>query len=277
MTLPESATLNYSDVFYSFFTNNDSICHDKAKYHYLVYVYSGEMLLEENGKEISVRGGECVFIRRDHRVNFIKRCVGDEDFKSVSLVFNRNFLRQYFNKLNPTTIPQHTEPMDKSVYKLQRTPQLESLFGSLVPYFETEREPEENIIDLKMQEGVLALLSINKNFFPVLFDFTEPWKIDILDFLNENYMYELTMEEIAAYTGRSLATFKRDFKKISDLSPLKWIIQKRLEKAYELIHDKGRKVTEACYDVGFKNRSHFTTAFRKQYGYAPNDLQRNIV
>lgn len=277
MALTESATLNYSDVFYSFFTKNDSICHDKAKFHYLVYVYSGEMLLEENGKEISVRGGECVFIRRDHRVNFTKRCVGDEDFKSVSLVFNRNFLRQYFNKLNPANIPQHTEPMDKSVYKLERTPQLESLFASLVPYFETEREPEENIIDLKMQEGVLALLSMNKNFFPVLFDFTEPWKIDILDFLNENYMYELTMEEIAAYTGRSLATFKRDFKKISDVSPLKWIIQKRLEKAHELIHEKGTKVTEACYDVGFKNRSHFTTAFKKHYGYAPHDLQRNVI
>lgn len=62
MILTESATLNYSDVFYSFFTNNDSICHDKAKYHYLVYVYSGEMLLVKNGKEISIRSGQCVFI-----------------------------------------------------------------------------------------------------------------------------------------------------------------------------------------------------------------------
>lgn len=54
MILTESATMNYSDVFYSFFTSNVSICHDKAKCHYLVYVYSGEMLLEENGKEISI-------------------------------------------------------------------------------------------------------------------------------------------------------------------------------------------------------------------------------
>ncbi len=31
--------------------------------------------------------------------------------------------------------------------------------------------------------------------------------------MNENYMYEFSMEEIAHYTGRSLATFKRDFKR----------------------------------------------------------------
>jgi hypothetical protein len=32
-------------------------------------------------------------------------------------------------------------------------------------------------------------------------------------------MYDLSLEEMASYTGRSLASFKRDFKKISPLSP----------------------------------------------------------
>ncbi|MCD7901656.1 MAG: AraC family transcriptional regulator [Bacteroides sp.] len=271
MLLTESATLNYSDVFYSFFTNKDSICHDKAVSHYLVYIYSGEMLLVENGNEISIRGGECVFIRRDHRVSFTKRPIDGEDFKSISLKFNRNYLRKYFQGINPADIPKNTEPLKSSVFKLPKTPNLESLFMSMIPYFETDEEPQENLINLKIQEGILSLLRIDKNFFPTLFDFTEPWKIDIMDFLTENYMYDLTMEEIASYTGRSLATFKRDFKKISDLSPQKWLIQKRLEKAHELINEQGRKISEVCFDVGFKNRSHFTTAFKKHYGYSPSE------
>lgn len=269
MILTDSATLNYSDVFYSFFANQDSICHDKAKFHYLVYVYSGEMLLVENGKEISIRSGQCVFIRRDHRVNFTKRPVGDEPFKSISLVFNRNFLRKYYQKFQPKTNIQEVKPLKTSVLRLPATPNLESLFLSMKPYFETDQEPQPELIDLKMQEGVLSLLAINKAFFPTLFDFTEPWKIDILDFLNENYTYDLTMDEIASYTGRSLATFKRDFKKISDLSPQKWLIKRRLEKAHEMMKDSKSKVTDVCYEVGFKNRSHFTTAFKKYYGYPP--------
>ncbi len=272
MILTESATLNYSDVFYSFFTKNDSICHDKAVSHYLVYIYSGEMLLVENGKEISIRAGECVFIKRDHRVSFTKRPAFGEDFKSISLKFNRNFLRQYFQKINPSDIPKDTRPMGSSVVKLPKTPGLESLFLSMIPYFETEIEPRDEVINLKIQEGILSLLNINKDFFPILFDFTEPWKIDILDFLNENYMYDLTIEEIASYTGRSLATFKRDFNKISELPPQKWLIQKRLDKAHELIKTGRKKVTDVCYDVGFKNRSHFTTAFKKYYGYSPSEL-----
>lgn len=269
MLLTESATLNYSDVFYSFFTKNDSICHDKAVSHYLVYIYSGEMLLVENGKEISIRAGECVFVRRDHRVSFTKRPINDEDFKSISLKFNRNFLRKYYHKITTEGAPKDTQPLKSSVFKLPKTPNLESLFLSMIPYFETEEEPQEELINLKIQEGILSLLKISKDFFPVLFDFTEPWKIDILDFLNENYMCDLTMEEIAAYTGRSLATFKRDFSKISDVTPQRWLINKRLEIAYDKITNQNEKVSDVYVDVGFKNRSHFYTAFKKQYGFSP--------
>ncbi|VDR34855.1 Uncharacterised protein [Alistipes sp. cv1] len=74
------------------------------------------------------------------------------------------------------------------------------------------------MLKLKMIEGTYVLLNTDRNLYASLFDFVDPWKIDI-DYLNENYMYDLSMEEIASYTGRSLATFKRDFAKVSDLPP----------------------------------------------------------
>src|SRR5690606_5359229 len=98
-----------------------------------------------------------------------------------------------------------------------------------------------------------------------------PWKIDILEFLNDHYMDDLTMEQIAAYTGRSLATFKRDFQKVSNLSPQKWLIKKRLEVAYVKLKEEGKKVQEVYVEVGFKNPSHFSTAFKKQYGVPPTE------
>ena len=79
------------------------------------------------------------------------------------------------------------------------------------------------------------------------------------------------MSQIAAYTGRSLATFKRDFKKISNLSPQKWLIKRRLEEAYEKLKG-GHKVQDVYIEVGFKNPSHFSTAFKKQYGIPPTEV-----
>ena len=156
--------------------------------------------------------------------------------------------------------------------KLPRTAEIASLFASMIPYFDTAVKPQDDFMNLKLQEGVLALLHIDKRFAPMLFDFNEPWKIDILDFMNENYMYEFSMEELAHYTGRSLATFKRDFKKISDLTPEKWLIRKRLEVAYALMKEGGKRIVDVYTKVGFKNQSHFSAAFKRQYGVSPTSV-----
>nr|WP_262919796.1 AraC family transcriptional regulator [Niabella hibiscisoli] len=80
------------------------------------------------------------------------------------------------------------------------------------------------------------------------------------------------MEQIASYTGRSLATFKRDFSKISNLTPQKWLIKRRLEAAYIKLKEEGKKVQDVYIEVGFKNPSHFSTAFKRQYGVPPADV-----
>ncbi len=267
---------NYSDIFYSFFSDKEAVCHDRVEIHFLMYVISGEMTVTENGQEYSVRKGQCVFIRRDHRITFSKKLYGDEPFASITLRFNRSYLRKFYQNLKIDNRLKNAKPLQSSIYVLPKSPYLDSLFISMLPFFESETQPHMDMIEQKMQEGVLALLNLDESFYPTLFDFADPWKVDILDFLNENYMHELSLEEIASYTGRSLATFKRDFAKVSELTPQKWLINKRLQKAYDMIAEQGKSVTEACYDVGFKNRSHFTTAFKRQYGVSPNNLHVKV-
>ncbi len=168
------------------------------------------------------------------------------------------------NKISSTT-----PRIERGAIKLPQTAELKSLFASLVPYFDGAVQPNDDIMRLKQQEALLALLHIDSRFAPTLFDFSDPWKIDILDFMNENYMHEMTTDDMAHYTGRSLATFKRDFKKVSDITPERWVTRKRLEVAYEMVREGKQKMVDICYAVGFKNPSHFSTAFKKQYGITP--------
>ena len=128
-------------------------------------------------------------------------------------------------------------------------------------------------MQLKLQEGLLALLHAGRHFERMLFDFNQPWKIDIMEFLEQNYMYEFSLDELAHYTGRSLATFKRDFRKISDLPPEKWLIRRRLEAARERLREGDATVMEVAAEVGFRNTSHFSTAFKKYFGVSPKDYK----
>ncbi len=267
---PLKVIFNYNNVFYSFFYDDTSGCTHRSREFAMNYVYSGEMVVDNGHERIHVGKGECVFIPRDHHITLYKRTCDGERYCGIFLMFTRAFLKEMYDKFGRREIPADMPKLDSGVIKLPRTAEIASLFASMTPYFDPEVKPHDDFMQLKLQEGLLALLHIDRRFAPTLFDFNEPWKIDILDFMNRNYMYEFTVEELAHYTGRSLATFKRDFKKVSDLTPEKWLIRKRLEVAYALMKEGGRKIADVYTEVGFKNQSHFSSAFKKRYGVAPS-------
>lgn len=241
-------------------------------HHTLVYIYSGELILQEKNKRTIVRKGECVFLKKDNRVSLTKQPIFDkqEPFRAIFMNFNRNFLREFYQTLDKNKLPSDSLKATPSIVKLTESPDVTSLFQSMIPYFDSSIKPADGMMKLKVQEGIITLLHLDKMFYQCLFDFTAPWKIDILDFMNNNYMYELSIEDIANFTGRSLAAFKRDFKKVSELSPQKWLMDKRLKVAYDKISNENRKVSDVYLEVGFKNLSHFSTAYKKQYGHSPS-------
>ena len=50
----------------------------------------------------------------------------------------------------------------------------------------------------------------------------------------------------------------------------------RLQDAYFLIKEKGVKVSDVYLDVGFKDLSHFSFAFKKTYGITPSKLSLQV-
>ena len=93
--------------------------------------------------------------------------------------------------------------------------------------------------------------------------------------MEKNFRSDRSMTEFAKASGRSLSTFKRDFKKMSELSPERWLTDRRLRAAIELLR-RGRRVSDACFDVGFKNVSHFSAIFKKRFGITPGEARKGI-
>ncbi len=260
-----------SNVFVASYFTDDRGCAHCCREHTLLYLESGELEITDNGRKTILHAGDCAFLRRDNRMWLQKRVKPGVPYRSFTLKFSREFLRDAYRRLTPDGTAQKATRSKQSLVLLPSDrPDLHSLFLSVKPYFEAGVHPSDEILRLKMAEGLYALLNTAPDMYASLFDFVDPWKIDIMDFMERNYRNdELSMEDMAYYTGRSLSTFKRDFKKYTDLTPEKWLIRRRLEAARELIRSTDRKVSEICFDVGFKNLSHFSKAYKKAYGVAP--------
>jgi AraC-like DNA-binding protein len=188
---------------------------------------------------------------------------------TVVLFFPRRLLFDFYKTLSVNDIPRRDARSRKPVVKIAKSATLISLFDSFRPYWVAGDQPNEDWLKMKVLEAIRFLSHADPGAFASLFDFTSPWRLDIIDFMEKNYMYDLTVDELARYTGRSVATFKRDFSKVSDLTPRHWLIQRRLEAARQLLITTDLPVSHIFADVGFKNFSHFSKAYREYFGETP--------
>lgn len=272
--MEEQKVFDISDAFLVSFLTDGRQCAHPNREHTLVYLCSGELEIEQEGRRTVLHEGECAFMRRDHRMILQRRVSQAKPYRSVVLKFSRNFLREFYQRLDRRSLPAYAQRNRDSLYLLPADrPDIRNLFRSVLPFFEAEVKPSEELLRLKMAEGLYVLLNTDKSLYASLFDFTDPWKIDLMDFMEQNYMDDLSQEEMASYTGRSLSTFKRDFRKYSELTPQRWIIRRRLEAACELLRTSQLKVSEVCGKVGFKNLSHFSKIYKERYGVAPTEMR----
>jgi AraC family transcriptional regulator, exoenzyme S synthesis regulatory protein ExsA len=56
------------------------------------------------------------------------------------------------------------------------------------------------------------------------------------------------------------------------MTPQRWLTKKRLELAHYELTEKNKKPVDFYYEIGFENLSHFSFAFKKQYGLTPREL-----
>lgn len=87
--------------------------------------------------------------------------------------------------------------------------------------------------------------------------------------MDENYCFNLNMSAYASLCNCSLSTFKRDFEKISNTTPGKWLTERRLEHAMHLLSNMHKTVSEAAFESGFENLSHFSRASKERFGISP--------
>lgn len=271
----EMSVNNYADTFFLCHVGKNRLCEKRVAEHTLVYMVSGEMeVFLPNGRIIHYKKGDTAFLRRNHRVNKEKHPnAKGEPFVGLFLHLNAEFLKRV-KKEQHIAVPQHENLgiTKQTVFNLPQHPFLDSLFQSLIGYFNSEIYPSKELMESKLREAVFVLLQLRPELLPVLFDFVEQWKIDIEDFMEENYKSDLTVEQFAHYTGRSLSSFKKDFDRIFHLTPQRWITRRRLLEAKRLMEESNKQPNEVYMEVGFKNLSHFSTAFKKEFGFPPSQL-----
>lgn len=88
-------------------------------------------------------------------------------------------------------------------------------------------------------------------------------------YIEENYMNDISLDDIASRAGFDKSYIGRVFKKSEGMTIMTYLLNWRINRAEALLK-KGMNVSEACYSVGFRDPAYFSKCFKKVKGYSPS-------
>ncbi len=235
--------------------------------HLLVWLISGETKIIQADETLVLEAGNTFLIPRHQLATIINKPKDGLPHKAVAMHLSVDRLRNFYKDKEKSS-----NRFASRIVRFQQHPLLQSFMTSLIPYFEMQKDFPEDIASLKITEAISILRIIDKEIDKLLANFEEPHKIDLAAFMEKNFMFNMPLAKFGYLTGRSLTTFKRDFSKAFNTTPQRWLTQKRLERAHYQLTEKHQRPVDVCYETGFENLSHFSYAFKKQFGYAPTKL-----
>lgn len=135
-------------------------------------------------------------------------------------------------------------------------------------------------MDLAAQEAAIRLLSAHPSLHSAVEKVSgkglAKWQLTrAYEVMNDSQVSRLSLAEIASAAGCSPSHFSRAFKASTGLPPFEWLLQRKIDRAKDLLREKGRPLSQIALEVGFAAQPQFTTAFHRLTGMTPG-LWRKI-
>ena len=89
------------------------------------------------------------------------------------------------------------------------------------------------------------------------------------DLADARYFEPLGVDDLARAAGLSRAHFSREFRRAFGVTPHRYLLTRRLERAAALLRNTDHSVSDICLTVGLRSLGSFTTSFTRTYGRCP--------
>lgn len=241
-----------------------------------IYVIEGNHILYSRERTWQISKGATVFVKKG---GLGIQKVDEEAFCALMFYVPDQYISAFIKDKPALLSEADAAPTSKDMLlDVQTNEVLVSFFNSVLSYFRADKQPPEDLIELKFKELLFNIISnpANKELIAYLYKIYLSGIDDLQDIMERNYLYHLSLEEYARLCHRSLSKFKRDFDVIFGVPPGKWLLQKRLEYACSLLLTSVKPVTDVVYESGFNNVAHFDKVFKKCFGDSPLHYRKKL-
>lgn len=98
-----------------------------------------------------------------------------------------------------------------------------------------------------------------------------------ISIIKDKYIEKLNMDEVALSVNMAPSSFYRNFKKVTQVSPLQYQKQLKLYEAQRLMLTGNYDAASASYEVGYESPTQFSREYKKMFGNPPKTDIKNLA
>jgi AraC-like DNA-binding protein len=219
----------------------------------------------ENAEFLMMKSGHCLMTESLPSSN--------QAYRSMLLFFSNEAIFEFVNQHNITY--KSTSPV-KSVEVFKYDNYLRSFVQSLADICQLDARFQSKLLQVKFEELMLYLVETRgTEFIHFLTVNSDSHLSDFVKAVENNKLNKLTLSELAFLSNMSVSSFKREFEKHYEESPIKWFQERRLEQAAFLLKQRQKRPSDIYEDAGYESLSTFIQAFKHMYGLTPKQYQQD--
>lgn len=268
----------YTDLYVE---NGDSP--NKDDYQKVISMYQ----LFDGEAQLNFRNGTACFIKKNDIVNFAGNVEFESTtsyqshFVSVGLLCYYDELLEALNSLRLDTAVLKTYYQDVSTRQDVLIYDNDLSFSAVAKLLK-DAVLSENIYLVKAKALELLYLGIT-NYVKFQDASRQKYNRKLLERIakakaqiDQNPQHTVTIPELAEYCGISPTYFKKIFKDCYGVQPHRYLIQRRLEEAKELLAKTDTSIAHIAEQLGFVSSSRFAETFKREYGFLPSAYRKEM-
>ena len=238
-----------------------------------LYVVKGEYNSISEVSTLRAKAKDMVLMKCGSYFGQILQSSSSETYESVAV----HFYPEVINKIYYDDFPKILKSTENQEYmamtSLKADQLLEKYFDSIMFYFNNPDLVTEELIILKIKE-LFLLLENTKNapdIHHILSQLFSSKSFELKEIIETNIYSNLSIEQLAQLCTMSLSSFKREFNKLFDESPARYLKRKRLDKSRKLLELSDKSISEIAYECAFGNLASFSKSFKQRFGHSPSE------
>ncbi|MBQ8314501.1 MAG: helix-turn-helix transcriptional regulator [Lachnospiraceae bacterium] len=232
----------------------------------LLYIASGKAHFHFDGKEQIVTAGHMVLYRPKEPQKY--EYYGEDQTEVYWVHFTGGNVTNLLRSYGLTD--------DKKVFYCGSGMEYQTIFRSMINELQMCKENYPEMLEMYLKQIFIML----QRFFQTSAKVSNTQAAEEIDkatlYFNEHYSEDIYVDEYAKEHNISISWFIRNFKHYTGVTPMQYILNKRIYNAEALLQNPQYNITEIANIVGYDNPLYFSRIFKKAKGLSPSEYRKNI-